>query len=133
MRALRSVRRRRTAWLAERLEGLSAAELAAVDRAIEALVAAGGGRGVTAALLALNSRTFSSLRKHRNYRLYFIGQIVSVSGTWMQDTALPWLILGLTHSPVYVGAAGVRAVRAVHALRAALRACSPTGSTTGGR
>jgi len=58
---------------------------------------------VTAALLALNSRTFSSLRKHRNYRLYFFGQIVSVSGTWMQDTALPWLILGLTHSPVYVG------------------------------
>jgi MFS family permease len=58
---------------------------------------------VTAALLALNSRTFSSLRKHRNYRLYFFGQIVSVSGTWMQDTALPWLILGLTHSPIYVG------------------------------
>jgi MFS family permease len=58
---------------------------------------------VTAALLALNSRTFSSIRKHRNYRLYFFGQIVSVSGTWMQDTALPWLVLGLTHSPVYVG------------------------------
>jgi MFS family permease len=58
---------------------------------------------VTAALLALNSRTFSSLRKHRNYRLFFSGQIVSVSGTWMQDTALPWLILLLTHSPVYVG------------------------------
>jgi len=59
---------------------------------------------VTAALVALNSRTFSSLRRHRNYRLYFVGQIVSVTGTWMQDTALPWLILGLTHSPVYVGA-----------------------------
>jgi MFS family permease len=58
---------------------------------------------VTAALLALNSRTFSSLRKHRNYRLFFTGQIISVSGTWMQDTALPWLILDLTHSPVYVG------------------------------
>jgi MFS family permease len=58
---------------------------------------------VTAALLALNSRTFSSIRKHRNYRLYFFGQIVSVTGTWMQDTALPWLILGLTHSPLYVG------------------------------
>jgi MFS family permease len=58
---------------------------------------------VTAALLALNSRTFSSLRNHRNYRLYFSGQIISVTGTWMQDTALPWLILGLTHSPVYVG------------------------------
>jgi MFS family permease len=58
---------------------------------------------VTAALLALNSRTFSSLRKHRNYRLYFSGQIISVSGTWMQDTALPWLVLLLTHSPVAVG------------------------------
>jgi MFS family permease len=59
---------------------------------------------VTAALIALNSRTFSSLRRHRNYRLFFTGQIISVTGTWMQDTALPWLILGLTHSPVYVGA-----------------------------
>ena len=58
---------------------------------------------MTAALLALNSRTFSSLKKHRNYRLYFSGQIVSVSGTWMQDTALPWLVLGLTHSPLAVG------------------------------
>jgi MFS family permease len=58
---------------------------------------------VTAALLALNSRTFSSLRKHRNYRLFFTGQIISVSGTWMQDTALPWLVLSITHSPLYVG------------------------------
>lgn len=37
LRALRSIRRRRTAWLAERLRGLSASELRAVDRAIEAL------------------------------------------------------------------------------------------------
>ena len=37
VRALRSVRRRRTAWLAERLGGLSPGELATVDRAIEAL------------------------------------------------------------------------------------------------
>ena len=58
---------------------------------------------MTAALLALNSRTFSSLRRHRNYRLFFTGQIISTTGSWMQDTALPWLILGLTGSPVYVG------------------------------
>ena len=38
VRALRSVRRRRTAWLAERLQGLSARELAAVDEAIEPLL-----------------------------------------------------------------------------------------------
>jgi len=58
---------------------------------------------VTAALVALNSRTFSSLRRHRNYRLYFVGQIVSLSGTWMQNIALSWLIVELTHSPVAVG------------------------------
>jgi MFS family permease len=52
---------------------------------------------------ALSGRTFASLRKHRNYRLFFAGQIVSVSGTWMQETALPWLVLQLTHSPIDVG------------------------------
>ena len=45
----------------------------------------------------------ASLRKYRNYRLYFAGQIVSYSGSWMQDTALPWLVLQLTHSPFHVG------------------------------
>jgi MFS family permease len=51
----------------------------------------------------LRGRTFASLRKHRNYRLYFAGQVVSLSGTWMQDTALPWLVLQRTHSSVQVG------------------------------
>ena len=45
----------------------------------------------------------ASLRRYRNYRLYFAGQIVSYSGSWMQDTALPWLVLQLTHSPFHVG------------------------------
>jgi MFS family permease len=57
----------------------------------------------TLAARALGGRTFVSLRKHRNYRLYFAGQLISASGTWMQDTALPWLILQRTHSPVQVG------------------------------
>ena len=48
-------------------------------------------------------RTFASLRRHRNYRLYFAGQITSVCGTWMQNVALYWLILSLTHSPLAVG------------------------------
>ncbi len=34
--------------------------------------------------------TFRSLR-HRNYRLYFFGQMVSLTGTWMQNAALVWL------------------------------------------
>jgi MFS family permease len=48
-------------------------------------------------------RTFASLRRHRNYRLFFAGQITSVCGTWMQNVALAWLILDLTHSPIAVG------------------------------
>jgi MFS family permease len=51
----------------------------------------------------LNARTFTSLRRHRNYRLYFVGQVISLSGTWMQQIALAWLVLRLTHSPVAVG------------------------------
>jgi MFS family permease len=59
---------------------------------------------LTAAVLALQRRTFRSLRQHRNYRLFFVGQAVSVSGSWMQNTALAWLVIELTHSPVAVGA-----------------------------
>jgi MFS family permease len=57
---------------------------------------------VTAALLRLNRRTFASL-KHRNYRLFFFGQVISVTGTWMQNIAMAWLVLELTGSPVAVG------------------------------
>lgn len=52
---------------------------------------------------ALGRRTFASLRKHRNYRLYFFGQVVSVSGNWMQNVALAWFVIELTHSPFAVG------------------------------
>jgi MFS family permease len=40
---------------------------------------------------------------HRNYRLFFFGQGVSLIGTWMQQTALSWLAWRLTHSPLLVG------------------------------
>ena len=45
----------------------------------------------------LGRETFASLR-NRNYRLYFTGQIISVSGTWMQRLAQAWLILQLTNN-----------------------------------
>src|SRR5579871_5071862 len=61
------------------------------------------GRGVTKLVRLASRRTFASLRRHRNYRLFFAGQITSVCGTWMQNVALAWLILDLTHSPVAVG------------------------------
>lgn len=46
--------------------------------------------------------TFSSLR-HPNYRLWFIGQLISLIGTWMQNVAVPWLVYHLTGSPFFLG------------------------------
>ncbi len=48
-------------------------------------------------------RTFRSLNSSRNFRLYFFGQIVSATGTWMNATAGAWLVLQLTHSGVALG------------------------------
>src|ERR1700744_5685143 len=46
--------------------------------------------------------TFSAFRS-RNYRLYFAGQSVSLIGTWMQKTAVSWVIYSLTHSTFMLG------------------------------
>lgn len=48
-------------------------------------------------------RSFNSLEVP-NYRRYFVGQMISLSGTWMQTVAAIWLILDLTGSGVAVGA-----------------------------
>lgn len=48
------------------------------------------------------SRIVSSLR-YRNYRLFFIGQLVSMAGTWMQTVAQSFLVLDLTHSGTQLG------------------------------
>jgi len=48
------------------------------------------------------SSMFSSLR-NRNYRLFFLGQVVSNTGTWMQRIAQDWLVLSLTGSATAVG------------------------------
>jgi MFS family permease len=42
--------------------------------------------------------------KHRNFRLFVSGQLVSLSGTWMQQVALSWLVYRLTGSPFLLGA-----------------------------
>ncbi len=48
---------------------------------------------------------FRALR-HRNYRLFFIGQIISLVGTWMQSIAQAWLVYRLTKSPLLLGLVG---------------------------
>ncbi len=40
---------------------------------------------------------------HRNYRLFFTGQLVSLMGTWMQSVAQAWLVYSMTHSPFLLG------------------------------
>jgi MFS family permease len=49
-----------------------------------------GSRGVTAF-------------QHRNYRLFFWGQLISLVGTWMQQVAQAWLVLQLTGDPIWLG------------------------------
>src|ERR1041385_4972275 len=41
--------------------------------------------------------------RHRNYRLFFAGQLVYLMGTWMQSVAQAWLVYRLTHSPFLLG------------------------------
>ena len=48
---------------------------------------------------------FRSLH-HRNYRLFFGGQSISLIGTWMQRIALPWLVYQMTGSEVLLGVVG---------------------------
>ena len=47
-------------------------------------------------LRVVSRKTFASLRHHRNYRLFFVGQLTSVAGTWMQNIALAWLVIQLS-------------------------------------
>src|SRR6478752_10853797 len=48
------------------------------------------------------SHTFRAL-KHRNYRLFFIGQGLSLIGTWLQQVAMGWLVYRLTNSAWLLG------------------------------
>ena len=41
--------------------------------------------------------------QHRNYRLFFSGQLISLIGTWMQQVAQAWLVLQLTGDPIWLG------------------------------
>lgn len=59
-------------------------------------------------LMIKASIIFRSLR-HRNYRLFFSGQSVSLIGSWMQRVALPWVVYRMTGSEVLLGVVGFAA------------------------
>src|SRR5215813_5493815 len=56
----------------------------------------------------MQSRLKASLRafQHRNYRLFFAGQLTSLVGTWMQTVAQSWLVYRLTGSATLLGLVG---------------------------
>ncbi|HEY7131728.1 MAG TPA: MFS transporter, partial [Candidatus Limnocylindrales bacterium] len=45
--------------------------------------------------------------RHRNYRLFFTGQLISLIGTWTQQVGEAWLVLQLTHDPLWLGIVSV--------------------------
>jgi MFS family permease len=55
----------------------------------------------------LTSRKGFTAFAHRNYRLFFAGQLVSLVGTWVQTVAEAWLVLTLTNDPFVLGLASV--------------------------
>lgn len=55
--------------------------------------------------LSGRANTFAALR-HRNYQLYFGGQLISNAGTWMQIIAQGWLVYQITHSDLTLGIVG---------------------------
>ena len=89
-------------------------------RSEPALVTAGGSaasheveavRGIRPSwpLFGLQIPLPASLRAlgHRNFRLYWSGQLISLIGTWMQNIARGWLVLELTHSAFWLGLVGL--------------------------
>ncbi|MBI5027010.1 MAG: MFS transporter [Nitrospirae bacterium] len=44
--------------------------------------------------------------RHKNFRIFWFGQIVSLTGTWMHSVGQGWLVLKLTDSPFYLGLVG---------------------------
>src|SRR6202030_132073 len=60
-------------------------------------VASGRGSRLRAGVRAL---------RHRNFQLFFSGQLISLGGTWMQSVAQSWLVYRLTGSPLLLGLVG---------------------------
>src|SRR6202163_436820 len=57
---------------------------------------------------APRSKVRSTLRalRHRNFQLFFAGQLISLIGTWMQNVAQSWLVYHLTGSSALLGMVG---------------------------
>ena len=59
--------------------------------------------------------------RHRNYQLFFGGQLISLIGTWMQQVAQAWLVLELTNDAFWLGVVASLAGAVVSASRGGQR------------
>ncbi|MBL7049457.1 MAG: MFS transporter [Nitrospira sp.] len=57
----------------------------------------------------MNIINFLPALKHSNFRLFWAGQLISLTGTWMHQMAQGWLVYRMTDSPFYLGLAGTAA------------------------
>ncbi|MFM2106466.1 MAG: enterobactin exporter EntS [Chloroflexota bacterium] len=65
-----------------------------------------GAVGSGADVAATPARRRAGALRHRNFRLFFVGQLVSLAGTWMQTLAQSWLVLTLERDPFWLGVVG---------------------------
>src|SRR5258708_3943561 len=58
--------------------------------------------------VAINNALSNTLRalRHRNFQLFFGGQLISLTGSWMQNVAQAWLVYRLTGSSLLLGSVG---------------------------
>ena len=86
-------------------ENREAREAAEAGSAASFRAPAGGNPGPSSPLsgaAAPAPRAFGALR-HRNFRVFYLGHLLSLTGTWMQSTAQGWLVLDLTDSELKLG------------------------------
>ena len=107
-------RTRKDEYLARRIAELTDTERALLARALPLLE-----RLQDDAQVASLRGTFQSLHI-RNFRLFFVGQLISQCGTWMQTIALGWLVLHLSHNSGF-------AIGLAIALQFIPRCCSACG------
>jgi MFS family permease len=76
-----------------------------IDNVPEVEAAEAGEPGEAATLAPAGESRLAAFRalRHRNFRLFFAGQLISLIGTWMQSVAQAWLVLKLTNSSMALG------------------------------
>ncbi len=74
-------------------------------------------------------RTIGRALRHRNYRLFFAGQGISLIGTWLTRVATSWLVYRLTGSALLLGVVGFAGQIPTFFLAPGGRACGSTAGT----